>query len=276
MARPVRCAEQNGAWVDFLWSNLGSAGRTGADVTTLYEVMRDAGASHDFSRRLADFLVARIGDMFGTSGSAVVSNGLTLGQVVLGALDVTLGRGAESQRDSYFEVMSAADVADLRWFLSGPVRGQLAGEGIANPAALDFTFVFGHTHKPFEDELPVKGFDRPVSVFNTGGWVMDQPTMANTQGAAAVFIDEALNVASLRLFNDPVNGVMAPVHARGVGGFRDRDNAMLSTLNAAVAQTTPVWKAFSECARVATETRATRLLDHFFHPEPQPVEEVQS
>ena len=78
------------------------------------------------------------------------------------------------------------------------------------------------------------GYDRPVGIFNTGGWVMDQPTMTSTQGASAMFIDDELNVASLRLFNDPVNGRMAPVHARGVGGFHDRDNPMLAALAAGI------------------------------------------
>ncbi len=254
---------QNGAWVDFLWSDLGSAGRTGTEATTLYEVMRDAGASHRFSQRLAKGLVASLGKTFGTSGNSTTLQGITVNQLVLGALDATLGQGAESQRDSYLEVMSDSDVADLRWYLSGPVRLQLERSGVA-PAELDLSFVFGHTHKPFEDELPVAGFACPVGVFNTGGWVMDQPTMTSTQGAAAVFIDAALDVASLRLFNDPLNGVIAPVAARGVGGFRDRDNAMLAALADGIAQTAPVWAAFSRSAQQATEHRATQLLDKFF------------
>jgi hypothetical protein len=93
---------------------------------------------------------------------------------------------------------------------------------------------------------------------------MDQPTMTTTQGASAIFIDEALNIASLRLFNDPVNGHMPAVHARGVGGFRDRDNPMLATLAAGLERTAPAWEAFSRNAQQATQSRATLLLDEFF------------
>ncbi|HJS04154.1 MAG TPA: hypothetical protein VJ832_11780, partial [Variovorax sp.] len=254
---------QNGAWVDFIWSDLGSSGLTGAGAGKLYEVMRDAAASHDFTQRLAAALVARLDQNFGMSGRMDVFQGVTLSQLVLGALDVTLGRGAQSQRDGYAQVMSTDDVADLRWYLSGPVRLQLEQAGL-EPAALELSFIFGHSHKPFEDELPVAGFDRPVGIFNTGGWVMDQPTMTSTQGASAMFIDDALNVAALRLFNDPVNGRMAPVHTRGVGGFRDRGNPMLAALAAGIERTAPAWEAFSRNAQQATQSRAARLLDEFF------------
>jgi hypothetical protein len=255
---------RNGAWVDFLWSDLGSAGLTGTAATKLYEVMRDGGASQRFAQRLSALLVARLGTRFGLSGSMPMVQGITLEQLLPGLLDATLGRGAESQRDSYLALMTASDVADLRWFLSGPVKLELERAGL-QPCGLDLAFVFGHTHKPFQDELPVAGFERPVRVFNTGGWVMDQPTMTSTQGAAAVFIDEALNLASLRLFNDPVNGRMAPVQAQGVGGFGDRDNPMLAALAAGIERTAPTWQAFSCSAQTATEAHATRLLDKFFH-----------
>jgi hypothetical protein len=254
---------QNGAWVDFMWSDLGSSGLTGAGAGKLYEVMRDAAASHDFSQRLAALVVAKLDQNFGVSGSTDVFQGVTVNQLVLGALDATLGRGAESQRDGYAEVMSSDDVADLRWYLSGPVKLQLEQAGL-QPSELDFSFVFGHSHKPFEDELPVPGYDRPVGIFNTGGWVMDQPTMTSTQGASAMFIDDALNVASLRLFNDPVNGRVAPVHARGIGGFRDSDNPMLAALAAGIERSAPAWEAFSRHAQKATQSRATLLLDEFF------------
>jgi hypothetical protein len=254
---------QNGAWVDFMWSDLGSSGLTGAGAGKLYEVMRDAAASHDFSQRLAALLVSKLDQNFGMSGSMDVLHGVTVRQLVLGTLDATLGLGAESQRDDYARVMSADDVADLRWYLSGPVKLELEEAGL-DPSALDLGFVFGHSHKPFEDELPVPGFGQPVGVFNTGGWVMDQPTMTSTQGASAMFIDEALNIAALRLFNDPVNGRIPPVHARGVGGFRDRDNPMLAALAAGVEGTRPAWEAFSRNAQEATVRRATLLLDEFF------------
>ena len=126
------------------------------------------------------------------------------------------------------------------------------------------------THKPFQDQLSVPGYAHPVAVYNTGGWVMDQPTMASTQGAAAVFIDDALNLASLRLFNDPVNGQMAPVRAAGVGGFRDADNPLLARMHDVLATTTDLWGGFTNAAQAATGLHAGVLLKQFFTPDSAP------
>jgi hypothetical protein len=255
---------ENGAWVDFLWSDLGSAGTTGQTATRLYTIMRDGGASHAFSRKLASKLVSWIGKTFETSGNTALVQGITLDQLVLGAVDATLGQLAQSQRASYAQTMSAADAADLAWYIGGPTRRQLRRTGIRHPEALDLGFVFGHTHKPFEDSLPVAGFDRPVSVFNTGGWVMDQPTLAPTQGASMVLLDSDLHMAALRLFNDPVNGHMPPVRALGVGDFSDASNPLLAALSQALEQTRDDWQAFSDCTQLALEQRAAQLLTQFF------------
>jgi len=193
-----------------------------------------------------------------------VTHGITVSNVVKGVVDLVLLRWAESERDSYFSIMSPDGVADLRWYLEGPVQTQIAEvnkkrkPGDRKIDCRDMSFVFGHTHKPFQEEFAVDGYHQPVAVYNTGGWVMDQPTMAPTQGAAAVFIDDALRVASLRLFNDPVNGVFAPVRAIGVGGYRDEGNLLLERMQDALRKAP--WQAFSDAAAAALEVHARALL----------------
>ncbi|MDZ7647351.1 MAG: hypothetical protein U5K54_09305 [Cytophagales bacterium] len=61
----------------------------------------------------------------------------------------------------------------------------------------------------------------PVKVYNTGGWVLDVPKMVATQGGSMVLIDEDLRIASMRLFNDPINDTLNPVTVNGVGGYPD-------------------------------------------------------
>ena len=264
---PPLTAEQierrNGAWVDFLWSDLGSAGAVGRESARLYEVMRDAGASQRWSRHLAATVTARLGDALGIAGVMPLVQGVTVQQVVSGVIDVAIGRAAEAQRSDYLRLATADDVAHLRWYIGGAVAMQLASEGVA-PQDLDLGFVFGHTHKPFQDELPVPGLSRPVAVYNTGGWVMDQPTMTSTQGAAIVLIDGDLNLASLRLFNDPVNGDCPAVHAAGTGGERDRGNPLLPALEQAVARQAADWDRFTRSAVAALQRHARDLLDAFF------------
>ena len=265
-ARPDSVAgveRQNGAWVDFLWSDLGSAGRTGKDATTLYQIMRDAGASHRFCEQISHKALATLGTGLGIPGSTEVTQGITVDNLIRGLVDASFGRGAESERNSYLNVMSSGATADLRWYVGGPVRRQLHEEG-ALDAVKELSFVFGHTHKPFQDELVIAPWALPVSVYNTGGWVMDQPTMAPTQGASAIFIDADLNIASQRLFNDPANGTIAPVSVRGTGGFRDRDNPLLGQVQSALERSADLWALFSGCARRDVALRAEQLLAEFF------------
>jgi len=268
-ATVARIERENGAWVDFLFSDMGSAGIVGKDLVTLYEMLRDAAASRQFSQQLSEALLARLSASFGIGGDTEITHGITVANVLRSLVDVTLVRGAESERNSYVKVLSGEGVSDLRWYLGGPVHKQI-GEAGRLRAVKDLSFVFGHTHKPFQDQLAVPGYAHPVAVYNTGGWVMDQPTMASTQGAAAVFIDDALNLASLRLFNDPVNDRMAPVRAAGVGGFVDADNPLLARMHDVLAATTDLWDGFTAEARAATGRHAGVLLKKYFTPDSAP------
>jgi hypothetical protein len=260
----------NGPWVDFLWSDLGSAGVVGHESVKLYEVMRDPGASQVWSRHLSRWITSQLGTSLGLAGVMPLIQGVTVQQAVSGLVDATVGRVAKAQRDDYLRVATPDDVANLRWYLGGAVALQLASEG-GDPQRLDLSFVFGHTHKPFQDELPVPGLARPVAVYNTGGWVMDQPTMTSTQGAAIVLIDNELNLASLRLFNDPVNGACPPVHVAGTGTARDRDNPMLPLLEQAVARQAAGWDRFSQHVVAAAKFHACDLLSEFFDTSAQPM-----
>ena len=53
-------------------------------------------------------------------------------------------------------------------------------------------------------------YSEPVRVFNSGGWMLDEPRLDTVQGASMVLIDEDLNVAAVRLFDCPMNGVATP------------------------------------------------------------------
>ena len=137
------------------------------------------------------------------------------------------------------------------------------------------TFVFGHTHKPFQDLLVLDGYPNPVQVFNTGGWVLDQVRQATTQGAAAVFIDDELNAGSLRLFQaNPADEVM-PVHVQHVrgaktpseplSGVKDRHLWTRQLIDAAQS-TQGEWASFSAAAYKSLALRSKIISHRFFDP----------
>jgi hypothetical protein len=125
----------------------------------------------------------------------------------------------------------------------------------------ELSFIFGHTHKPFQDELLVDGYKVPVGIFNTGGWVLDEPTLMPVQGCAAMLVSDELEVASLRLFNDPTDGEMAPVRVEGNG----RLNQLVDYAAERVERASAHWEGFSRIvhARIVEEAdnRARQLLE---------------
>ena len=247
---------ENGQWIDFLWSNLGSSGAIGTGADTLYETMLDAGASHDFAQTLAKRIMTAMHRNFGFAPDQQLKYGVKLDQVIQAAVDFTASRGAEQQRDSYAKVMMGSEITDLRWYVGGPVRHQFA-ERPGTKLPEDLTFIFGHTHKPFQDQIVIHPFKRPVSIFNTGGWVLDEPQLRPAQGASAILIDDTLDVVALRLFNNPVNGKMNPVHVADAGKRGSQTGDLLARVQKAVEATQPDWQVFSASVekRIATIAR---------------------
>ena len=240
--RPVTMHQleaENGPWIDFLWSDLGSAGDIGGEAGSLYETMLSAGASHDFAEGIARRITGGLNSRLGINPRMQLKYGITLDNLIRAAVDATAGRGAERQRDGYGQVLGEAEIADIGWYLATPMAAQLREELGELPRELNF--VFGHTHKPFQDELMVEGYDLPVGVFNTGGWVLDEPTLMPVQGCAAMLVSDDLEVASLRLFNDPTDGTMVPVRVEGSG----RVSRLAEEAGEAVERAADVWADFS-------------------------------
>lgn len=259
-ARPTtmrQLEQENGPWIDFLWSDLGSAGDIGGEAGSLYETMLSAGASHDFAETIARRITGGLHSKLGINPNMPLKYGVTIDNLIRAGVDLTAGRAAERQRYGYGHVLGEDEIADMSWFLGSPLKNAMRAELGGVPREL--SFIFGHTHKPFQDELLVKGYDVPVGVFNTGGWVLDEPTLMPVQGCAAMLVSEQLEVASLRLFNDPTDGTIAPVRVEGSG----RQNRLVDEAGAAVERAAPHWASFSEIvhARIVEEAdKRTRAI----------------
>ncbi|MEE4207646.1 MAG: metallophosphoesterase [Parvularcula sp.] len=253
--------QENGPWVDFLWSDLGSAGDIGNEAGSLYETMLSAGASHDFAQTLARRITGGIHCKMGINPKMEVKYGVTLENLIRATVDLTAGRAAERQRDGYGHVLGEDEIDDLAWYLGTPLMAQLQAELTEVPREL--SFIFGHTHKPFQDDLMVDGYDVPVGVFNTGGWVLDEPTLMPVQGCSAMLVSDELEVASLRLFNDPTDGSMMPVRVEGSG----RLSRLADEAAEAVEGARAPWADFSRIVhgRILEEAdrRARELLERF-------------
>ena len=229
----------NFAWIDFFWSTLGRSGSAGADVGLVYEMLQDSDALGSLAANLARF----ISDQLRSEARSVARFGLT-------PLARWLVPKVATRERSLPEVLSAKTVSGLHEYLSGPVRLQLEGE---HPGAVsrELTFIFGHTHKPFERPESITPFPQPVSLVNSGGWVVDTPETSPVQGASVILIDTDCGVASLRMYNQADDTASYTVRLTTAGAARDR--ALQESLGAMLDFTAAPWTAFSaEVAKAVT------------------------
>ncbi len=195
---------ENYAWVDFVWSLLGRSGEAGRDFEALFLTLRNP----DHVRARASELAARMAKALDLP---LLPSERLERMVIKKSLDWYAGRFVTERfvRDGPY---SESTMEGLQKYVFGPSFRQLE-EAIGHVPS-DLTVVFGHTHKPFESIVSPKGVEREVKVFNTGGWTIDSQRPFEQIGAAILFMNDALDVASLRLYNDGPGGgtVLLDVH----------------------------------------------------------------
>jgi hypothetical protein len=149
--------------------------------------------------------------------------------------------------------LSANAKKGLQAYLEGPLVAQLSSELVEVP---ETTLVFGHTHKPFETKTEAKGFATPVNLANTGGWVVDTIDTNPLQGAAAVLVDEELEVASLRLYDQQSDPSAYRVR---VSAVTDPGSGLTKRLTELVKPEEGSWNELSRAVAVAVPERHRAL-----------------
>lgn len=241
--------EENFAWIDFFWSTLGQSGAAGRDVSLLYDMLQSDAAISGLVVTVAHAL-----------SRAPASGRRWPRRLEAGALGWSARRAAlriaSHERRRPDHALSAAAERGLGVYLDGPVRMQVEQELGSLPEQL--TFVFGHTHKPFERSWTSPALARPIELFNTGGWVVDSDVTEPHQGAAVVMMDDNLEVVSMRCYNQSARHQDYRV---SVASLRHPGNRPLyDRVAALVRPERPPW---SQLARVCAElvTQRQRVLD---------------
>ena len=186
---------QNFAWIDFFWSMMGRSGEASRDIELIYEKIRDGEQRDKFILRLADRL-AEISDMPYVN-SRLEDN-------VYKWVMKAIARKACGERGQTGHHLSRTTENGLRWYMEGPLREQILAER-KEMLPSRVSFVFGHTHKPFQERMNLQGYTEPVDVHNTGGWVVETTRPEPIRGGAITLIDEELNITSLRMYCEARN-----------------------------------------------------------------------
>ena len=235
--------KENSAWIDFLWSTLGSCGRIGGDVETIYDSSKDPGSL----QRITDTLAESIASNYPVPKWAPrLLREWTL-KAALHAAAGSITTGLERSQTEGNTPLSPEAARGLRWYLEGLLRQQFETEKVPLPESM--SFVLGHTHKPF-----VECWDR-TRILNTGGWVVDAPQLQPVLGAAAVLVGEDLSAGSIRWYNEGryTISVEEPIAAGAA------HSAFFDEISALLQEHTQPWKAFGEIAKTEVELRVTKF-----------------
>jgi hypothetical protein len=229
----------NFAWIDFFWSTLGRSGHWGNDVGLIYDLLQ--------SQKAQDLMAGNLAKTIATRAPALLRP--VVRPIVAGVIRRQARRVKTLARaDDVHPLLTPDGRRGLQKYVTGPLASQLRKEN-NDVLPETTTFVFGHTHKPFQERGDYDGFAGGVAVYNTGGWVVDKLTPDPRQGAAAILIDEELNVATLRLYNQQAAG--APPYEVSVDTVDPVGNSLCDRLKTSIDPTVEPWARLS--AAVAKE-----------------------
>jgi hypothetical protein len=184
---------ENLAWVDFFWSTLGRSGEFGTDVELIYDKLQ----ADIQLKALVSNLAGGIAAKYSLPWVSRSVEHLVLTSV----LEFFLGKVANREVKRTDGALSKDAESGLRQFLEKFLLKQIRTDNAGSVPA-EVTFIFGHTHKPFEEVFPYVGYESGVKVFNNGGWVVDSMEPAPLKGGAIILVDEDLNTASVRMYNE--------------------------------------------------------------------------
>lgn len=183
---------ENYAWVDFFWSTLGRSGSVGKDISLIYDKIQDPDEVKIMINNIAESLSAK--------KKNIITRWVEK-EVMAEILELTAGKLASSERNEPDVVLTPDATEGLKKLMETFILNQFKMElnGYIPP---NVSFIFGHTHKPFEQAMVFEGYASPVKVFNSGGWVVD--TMANQplHGGSVVLVDENMDIVSIQFYKE--------------------------------------------------------------------------
>ncbi len=184
--------KENYAWVDFFWSALGRSGSVGKDINLIYDKLQDP---QQVKQMLLNIT---------RSHTAEHSNKIRRWieqEILQEILGFTIGRLAANERNEPNVELTPDATLGLKKlmeiFLLNGLKAELNGNVPAN-----ISFVFGHTHKPFQKLIEFEGYSSPVKIYNSGGWVVDTMHQQPLHGGSVILVDEHFDVVALQMYKE--------------------------------------------------------------------------
>ena len=225
---------ENFAWVDFFWSTMGRSGDVGSDVELIYDKLQT-----DVQLKK---LVSNLAEGIATKHRLPWVPNTVEHMILTSLLNFLLNNVANREVKQTDTALSEDAESGLRDFLERFLLKQIRTDNAGSVPA-DVAFIFGHTHKPFEQVRQYTGYGSGVKVFNDGGWVVDSMVPAQLQGGAVVLVDDDLNTASVRLYNEAVSDSQSPSPVRVSEVI---DNPLVRQLKSLISSNAAPWNPMTQ------------------------------
>ena len=240
---------ENFAWIDFFWSTMGRSGEIGQDIELIYEKMQDREQFKKFLYTLAENLAKK----YDLPGWGDVMEA----KIIKWIFDKMVDKITGTERTQTDRILSKDAEKGLWKYMNGPLKEQIFIERKNMPN--DVTFVFGHTHKPFEEDMNFKEYPLWVNVYNTGGWIIESVEPKPLHGGAVILVDEELNVVSMRMYNEDDNPENYSVRVEEATHAGEEKNPFYHQIRKLVKASEDPWKTFSATVARSVRVRAQNL-----------------
>lgn len=241
---------ENFAWIDFFWSTMGRSAGAGKDVEVIYEKMHDKEA---FKRVLYN-MAESLAEKYNLPGWGDVMEGTILKLILSGLVE----KAFDLEKIKGGKPLSKEGEKGLWAYMNGPLKNQISLERKGNMPR-DVTFVFGHTHKPFSEDMNFKEYPEWVNVYNTGGWIVESVDPEPLRGSAVILIDDELNTVSLRMYNENQDSSKYTVRLEEASHEGEKNNPLFKHITQSVIFNDGLWKEFSSTVERAIRVRAKNL-----------------
>ncbi|HVB71960.1 MAG TPA: hypothetical protein VNE38_00245 [Ktedonobacteraceae bacterium] len=233
---------ENFAWIDFFWSTMGRSGDVGQDIGLFYAKLQDR---PQVEKLIANF----INNWLEQTRRPKLLEGVEARGLGWFA-DFVFSRLSPLEKQRTDQALSPDAQRGLQSYIEGPLLGQMLRENGQHIPA-DITFLFGHTHKPFQQEINYTGYPQPLKVYNGGGWVVDTVQISPLHGASVLLVDEELDVVSVCMYNQATSVDQYVVHVEDCNRPGDARSDFFTRINACVNPASEPWKSFSDAVAEA-------------------------
>ncbi len=236
---------ENFAWVDFFWSTLGRSGSVGKDINLIYDKMQDSDQ--------VSIMINNVANSLTNQKKNRVLRWIEK-EVLKGLLNLTLGRMASSERNEPDVELTPDATMGLKTFMEKFVMNQFKEE-LAGFIPPDISFIFGHTHKPFERIISYEGYTNPVKVYNSGGWVVDTLQQQPLHGGSVILLDEHMDVVSLQFYKEGKKEVTV----NEIKDANEKSCPFFNRVNSIINMQKEPWSGFANVVAAEIEIRHKNL-----------------